>query len=185
MNTASLIATATGSVSTISRWYGPGTPLSKRSQNASHQASAISAASAEAARAMPVHRNHDATGAAACTTETTRSCVSASMPAQSGTEKLLERELLGDGERAVTVAEVRERSAGAKVSCSTPRSDRCFLQGRANAVALGGAADEQAVDVAGLVLRAGRPGGAQAELGIARRSLPATVRPSRRARRGR
>jgi hypothetical protein len=37
---------------------------------------------------MPVHGNHDATGAAACTTETTRSCASASMPAQSGTEKL-------------------------------------------------------------------------------------------------
>ena len=89
MKTASLIAMTTRIVSIISRWYGPGTPLSKRSQNASHQASAISAASAsKLPEAMPVDGNHDATGAAACTTETTRSCASASMPAQSGTEKL-------------------------------------------------------------------------------------------------
>jgi hypothetical protein len=37
--------------------------------------------------AVPVDRHQDATGAAACTTETTRSCVPASIPAQSGTEK--------------------------------------------------------------------------------------------------
>src|SRR5512133_385158 len=36
---------------------------------------------------VAVDRHHDATGAAACTTETTRSCAAASIPAHSGTEK--------------------------------------------------------------------------------------------------
>jgi len=55
--------------------------------------------------------------------------------------------------------------------------DRRFFQCRANAVALGGAADEEVVDVTGLVLGqvAGR---AQAELRIARRSLPALRDPA-------
>src|SRR5438477_7354000 len=36
---------------------------------------------------VAVDRHHDATGAAACTAETTRSCAPLSMPAHSGTEK--------------------------------------------------------------------------------------------------
>src|SRR5438270_5119785 len=36
---------------------------------------------------VAVDRHHDATGAAACTVDTTCSCVSASMPAHNGTEK--------------------------------------------------------------------------------------------------
>ena len=73
--------------------------------------------------AVPVDRHHDATGAAACTTETTRSCASASMPAQSGTREVLVRELLRD--RAATPCAVTEipraTAADAAASCSRRR----------------------------------------------------------------
>jgi len=78
----------------------------------------------------------------------------------------------------VTVAEIRESVLQVQRRRVVHRApDCCFFQRRANAVAFGGTADEQVVDVTGLVL--GQvTGSAQAELGIARSSLPALRDPA-------
>ena len=87
------------------------------------------------------------------TTSTTRSCCSAAMPAQSGTREVLARHLLGHRQVALGVAEIAERGLEMQrrqVVLRVP--DPGLAERGANLVAALGAADEEVVDVARLVL---------------------------------
>ena len=131
------------------------------------------------------HQTPSATPTAERTTSTTRSCASAGIPGQSGSEKFSVARLLGRRQRARLVAEEAQRRLQVeRRRVVGRRRDAGLVERRADRVALARAADEEVVDVARLVLR-DLDELAEAELGVAGGRGAARLRSSPRAPAGR
>ena len=127
---------------------------------------------------MPVDGDHARTAAASRITLTTRSCVSAGMPAHIGRARFSADGLLGLGQRACLPAEVAQRRLQVeRRDVVRGVADPGRRERLAEAVALGRADDVHVVDVAGLVGRQlaelAEPELLVARGGLAARGVPA------------